>query len=74
MARERGVIWRGKADLDSGKHVAHIPALASVTLSVKETVYGKKKVHMQFFVKFVINGRKYVYFHLLNLFLGANLE
>lgn len=75
MAKEKGVIWKEKADLDSGKDVAHILALASVTLSVKEIVYGRKKFTCRFlFLKFVLNWRKYVYFHLLNLLLDANLE
>lgn len=78
MVREKGVIWKEKADLDSGKDVAHILALASVTLSIKEIVYGRKKFTFLFlkflFLKFVLNWRKYVYFHLLNLLLDANLE
>lgn len=75
MARERGVIWKGKADLESVKDVAHILALASVTQSVKEMVYVRKKFICRFVcVKFVIHGIKYIYFHLLNLFLDANLE
>lgn len=75
MTRGRGVIWKGRADLDSVKDILHISSLVSATISEKGMDYGMNNFRCRFFYgKFALAGENInVYFHLINFFLGANL-